>query len=237
MPTPLERQRALRDWILGGDGTPPLPNAGLHHDNTLGGLAAALALSFPVVSRLVGEDCFAGLARAFIRRHPPCEAPLLRYGREFPAFLAARPVAALPPYLSDIARLEAAWNHAFHAPEADALEPAALAALGEEAERAILRLHPSHRFVVSDWPVDLIWQNNLDIPGRDAVRLLLVRPNAEVLMKRLSPGALAFLMGVAAGQPLGTAWDGALALEADFDLRHELTGLLAMRAFFGVHLP
>ncbi|WP_049974223.1 DNA-binding domain-containing protein [Azospirillum sp. B4] len=250
MPTLLERQRAVRDWVLAPPdmaGVAPLPNTGLHRGSTLGGLAAVLADTFPVVRRLVGEDCFIALAQAYVRHQPPADAPLLRYGAGFPAWLAGQTVATRLPYLSDVARLEAAWNHAYHAPEADPLDGGALAALGDAVEDAVWHLHPSHRFVASTWPIDLIWRaNQPDQPDTavdlDAARVrgdthvLLVRPAAEVLLMRLSPGAFALLMALAAGLTLGSAWDNALALDAGFDLEHELTGLLAAQVFCGVEL-
>ncbi|TWB43276.1 HvfC/BufC N-terminal domain-containing protein [Nitrospirillum pindoramense] len=245
MPTLLERQRGLRDWVLAAGGAPPLANAGLHRDNILGGLATVLAASFPVLHRLVGEACFTGLAQAYVRHQPPREAPLSRYGTGFPAWLAGQEVARQLPYLADVARLEAAWTHAYHAPEADPLDPAALTALGDAVEDAAWRLHPSHRFITSPWPVDRIWRANQPDAGDGAVdlgtdgdtHLLVVRPAAEVLLIRLRPGAFALLMALGAGLSLSTAWNNALALDADFDLEHELTGLLAVQVFTGVELP
>ncbi|MBB6252712.1 DNA-binding domain-containing protein [Nitrospirillum iridis] len=251
MPALLDRQRALRDWVLAppeAGELPPLPNASLHRDNTLGSLAAVLGDTFPVVKRLVGDACFASLAQTYIRHQPPSEAPLLRYGGGFPAWLAGHAVGRQLPYLGDVARLEAAWAHAYHAAEASPVDPNALAALGDAVEDSVWRLHPSHRFVTSPWPVDLIWRANQVDSGDPAVDLdaaraagdshvLLVRPAAEVLLIRLSPGAFALLMALAAGLPLGTAWDNALALDAAFDLEHELTGLLAAQVFSGVELP
>jgi hypothetical protein len=245
MPTLLERQRTLRDWVLATSGPPPLPNAGLHRDNTLGGLATALAGTFPVVHRLVGEACFTSLAQAYVCQQQPQEAPLLRYGTGFPAWLAGQEAAATLPYLADVARLEAAWTHAYHAAEATPLDPGALAVLGDAVEDAVWRLHPSHRFITSPWPVDRIWRANqpdatdasVDLDTDGDTHLLVVRPAAEVLLIRLSPGAFALLMALGAGLPLGSAWDNALALDAGFNLEHELTGLLAAQVFIGVHLP
>ncbi|MDG3439825.1 DNA-binding domain-containing protein [Nitrospirillum amazonense] len=245
MPTLLERQRDMRDWVLATAGTPPLPNAGLHRDNTLGGLAAVLAAGFPVTQRLVGEACFTGLAQAYVRHEPPREAPLLRYGTGFPAWLTGQEVARQLPYLADVARLEAAWTHAYHATEAAPLDASVLAALGDAVEDAVWRLHPSHRFVTSPWPVDRVWRANQPDAGDAAVdldadgdtHLLVVRPAAEVLLIRLGSGAFALLMALGAGLPLGSAWDNALALDAGFNLEHELTGLLAAQVFTGVELP
>ncbi|MEA1672275.1 DNA-binding domain-containing protein [Nitrospirillum sp. BR 11163] len=245
MPTLLERQRELRDWVLTPNRIPPWPNAGLHRDNTLGGLAATLAGTFPVVQRLVGEACFIGLAQAYVRHQPPHEAPLLRYGAGFPAWLAGQDVARQLPYLADVARLEAAWTHAYHAAEATPVDTGALAALGDAVEETVWRLHPSHRFVASPWPVDRIWRANqpgsddaaVDLDGDRDTHLLVVRPAADVLLIRLSPSAFALLMALGAGLPLGSAWDNALALDAGFNLEHELTGLLAAQVFIGVELP
>lgn len=223
---------------------PGMPRLGVHRATVRSGLTAALAAAFPVVARLVGTDFFDALAYRFIRARPPAVAPLLRYGDLFPAFIACDAAAASLPYLGDVARLERAYVRSYHAAEAPVLTPADLATAAEDA-LADLRLvpHPSCRFVISPYPVDLIWRDNqdgvesaavldLDDPARAGpTRLLVHRPGAAVVMTRLSAGTMAFLLGLSAGQPLALAWDSGLAGDPAFDLATELGRCLAAGLF------
>lgn len=252
-----EFQTRMRDHSLDlGDGlallsslaelhAPPVAQRlDIHRNHTMISLGSALAASYPVVARLVGEECFSGLTRAFVRTHPPSQAPLFRYGGEFPAFLAVHPLAAHLPYLADVARLEAAWLHAYHAAEAEPLDPARLAEMpAERLGEVRFALHPSHRFLASAWPVAAIWRANqeeevpvlsLDQGGR---HLLVVRPQAEVEVLELSPGAFSLLMALGLSQCLESAWESALALEPDFDLEPCLAYLLGAGIFVGASLP
>lgn len=257
MPHAREFQAGMRDHSLdrGGRGgllaalaplsaPPAAERLSIHRNNTMIGLSAALRDAYPVVARLVGAECFDGLARAFVSAHPPAQAPLIRFGGEFPAFLAAHPVGAMLPYLADVARLEAAWLHAYHAAEAEPLDPARLADYPpERLGELCFHLHPSHRLLDSAYPVAAIWRAN---QGEDAAPvsldrggelLLVVRPEAEVAVIALSAGAFALLGGLARGETLAAAWEGALAADADFTLDSELGRLLAARVFVEVSLP
>lgn len=223
---------------------PTIQRLDIHRNNTMIGLGSALADAYPVVARLVGPECFEGLARAYVRTHPPSKAPLIRFGLDFPSFLTHQPLAESLPYLADVARLEAAWLHAYHAAEAIPLDPARLAEIPPQRLGDLrFTLHPSHRFLASAWPVNLIWRANLDEDmtpvslDQGGRHLLVFRPEAEVEILELSPGGFSFLMALALSQCLEAAWDSALAVEADFDLQGELARLLAARIFVEARLP
>lgn len=78
----------------------------VYRNNVIHSLSVALSRRFPVIERLVGAECFAGLARLFIESHPPESPVLLQWGGAFPGFLADCPPLAGLPYLADVARLE-----------------------------------------------------------------------------------------------------------------------------------
>lgn len=217
----------------------------IYRNNTIIGLTDALAAAYPVVVRLVGQDFFAILARDFIHAHPPKRAPMLMYGGDLPQFIAGYAPANGLTYLPDVARLEAAWNHAYHAEEADPLAPDGLQAFSQEVMGALtLSLHPSLRFVASDYPILEIWRaNQLEIPqdriirlDAGADRLIVYRPQAEVFIRQLSVGAFCFLMALGTGQPLETAWDSARTLDRNFNITLELSALLAGGVFIKVGL-
>jgi hypothetical protein len=212
----------------------------IHRNNTLLGLINPLAGSFPVVAKLVGEEFFERMALDFIRAHPPTRPELLAYGQELPGFIATYAAAAAVPYLSDMARLELAYNVAYNAVDREPLVPAVLQRFSP-AQLETLRLapHPSLRFVASDFPLLAIWQahqadGDLDRPidlAQGGDMLLVYRPRAETLIRSVSAGCFAFVMALAAGQSLDGAYHSALSGEPRFSLTNELASLLAAEIF------
>lgn len=250
-------QRAMRDHAFDRGGAPvaaiadvhafsPVERLGIHRNATLLGLGMALRASFPVILRLVGEAFFDRMARDFLIVTPPRDPRMSRLGLEFPAFVGGYPAAAALPYLSDVARLEVAWTHAYHAAEAEPLAPEALLAFPEDRlGEVVLAPLPSLRFVASAYPVAKIWRANqpdraepeaigLDAGGEMAV---VWRPADTVRVQAVGNGAFTFLMALATGQSLDTAWAGALALAPDFQLIPELQALLTARWFSEARLP
>jgi hypothetical protein len=126
----------------------------------------ALAATYPVVRRLVGDAFFRVLALDYLRACPSRSGNLDELGDELARFVAAYPPASDLPYLADIARLEWACHESALAAEAPSWDAASLADLAEQDHGAIcLRLHPSVRLLDSGFPVVSIWEANQ--PGRD----------------------------------------------------------------------
>lgn len=206
----------------------------VYRNNVAVGLIDAMRASFPVVERIVGEEFFAAMARVFVARHPPRSPVLIRYGDAFPAFLAGFPPAADLPYLPDVARLERAHTHAYHAADIAPLGLQALQAVEPERLAGLrLRLHPAFAVIRSDYPIVSIRAMNLDlIPLAPIDRLgpedaLVGRPALDVEVRALPPGAAAFLLALAAGETLGWAAEAALGEAPGFDLPPVLATLFA----------
>lgn len=210
----------------------------VYRDNVAIGLKNALASRFPVVEKLVGEAFFAAMAEIFVSVHPPRSPLLLNYGDELPEFLAAfEPVAELP-YLADVARLEIARSHAYHAEDVDPLDPQALAAVPPERLAEIrFRAHPSLAVVASPHPIGTIWAMNSGqaepgpIPDWRGEEVLVCRPHMLVETRVLPPGGALFVGALAEGATLGEAYATAAASAADFDLTLHLTGLIQAGCF------
>jgi hypothetical protein len=189
-------------------------------------LTDALAATFPVVQRLVGEAFFRATARHFAGVCPPTSPCLFEYGGDFPAYLAALPQAASLAYLADVALLEWALNEAQHAPDAVRLDVPALAARPPAGLKAlVLPLHPSCRLVVSRYPIDRIWRANRSCAVAETielaaggVRLLVHRDGGEVGWRRLSPAPFTFVAELLRGRPLAAAAGEALGAEPGFDI-------------------
>lgn len=252
MPALAELQAAIRDVVLGGDsialaGTvvdDGIGHAGrlrIYRNNTTVLLIDALADTFPVVHRLVGEDFFAQAARLYVRAFPPERPCLSEYGDIFPDFLSTYEPAAGFAYLADVARLEWAINESYYAADAPVLAPAAMrAALPDGIDRLGLKTHPSLRIIVSPFPVDRIWAVNQDgVDPEDAAvdlasggaRLALARPDSGPRFQVLSPGGLAFLRAAMEGASLARAVEAGQSVAAGFDAAATLAALTAAGAF------
>lgn len=159
-------------------------------------LGHALRDTYPVVNRLVGEDYFGQVARAYLRAHPSHSGDIHAFGAEFESFLAAQDSARDLPYLPDVARLEWLAHQAFHATDATQLRLAALAELPPDSY-ADLCLLPCVRLMRSEFPVHRIWQVNQESWGGDAVvrleeggvRLAVTREGLDIALLPLEAEA------------------------------------------------
>lgn len=181
----------------------------VYRNNVIHSLSVALSRRFPVIERLVGAECFAGLARLFIESHPPESPVLLQWGGAFPGFLADCPPLAGLPYLADVARLELLRGRAYHAADAAPVRPEALMAAAADPSRLRLGLHPSVGLLVSSHAVVSIWQANQ--PGVPAAAIRADRPETALILRDggdevrvigLQPADAAFIAQLASGATL-----------------------------------
>ncbi len=247
MPSLRDLQRDFSAALLGGppgaiaarvlaDRLPAEARLQVYRNHVRISLREALAATFPVVQRLVGEGYFATAARHFLQTQPPASPVLAEYGARFPDFLATAPNA--PHYLADVARLEWALNLAYGAPDATPLDARHLAGLTPEAY-ATLRLKPlaSTVLVPSPHPIQAIWRANqpdrdgtADAMGGETV-LVWRSADGDAACRALVPGEAAFLRALTDGQALGGAAAGALAADPSFNLAAAIQGLLAEPLF------
>jgi len=216
------------------NGVAPATGFEVYRNNVNSSLVNALGEAFPVVQRLVGEEFFRAMAADFVRIELPSSPLLLEYGARFATFIDAfEPVAGLP-YLGDVARLEWARQQAYHAAEAEPLDPQRLADV-ERSQLGGLRLetHPSLRVCESRWPVLDIWVTNARDAGVRTIDLdtggqqvLIVRPDAQISERLLPAGGAQFLAAIMSGQTLAESAENALASAADFKLAGMLQLLL-----------
>lgn len=206
----------------------------VYRNNRAVALIDVLADIFPTVQRLVGEDFFRAAARVYIDIHPPQGPILLTYGDRFGDFLDGFEPAASVPYLGDIARLEWARRHAYHAADAT---PVAIDILAEiPADRldcTCLILLPSLHLIRSRFPIGSIWAGADDVDMRCGENIAVLRPDFHVETTRLSGGAYRFIASLKTGDPLGTAAQAALGEDTEFDLAAHLQGLFALQAVIG----
>lgn len=168
-----------------------------------------LADDFPAVQSLLGADRFAALAAAVIAGDPPRDATLNRYGRALVRHLAHGPAA--DRLAADLARLEWALVEAIHAPLAQPLDPAALAAIPPQ-RWAGLRLvrAPSLRLVASRFPIDGCYRQHLRgervvAPAPDPEVVAVVRGSDGLQRRIFAPGPGRLVARLARGAALGPA--------------------------------
>lgn len=220
----------------------PAKRFGVYRNNVVAGLVNALRSRFPVVEKIVGKDFFAAMARVYAIAHPPQSPLLMHYGDAFTDFIATFEPASVLPYLPDIARLEIARTRAYHAADAEPIDPERLQGLDPRELRHIrVILHPSLQTLRSRHPIVTIWAMNsgeaelrpIDDEGPEDA--LIMRPRLEVTVRRLPPGGSAFLQALSGGAALGKAAEGARADHSQFDLTANLAVLIgsgAMIDFF-----
>lgn len=209
----------------------------VYRNNVVAGLGKALESRFPVTLRLVGEEFFRGMARAFIAVNRPRSPLIAEYGDALPAFIEGFAAAASVPYLADVARLEALWSRAYHAADADVLSVETLAAVPtDKLAEARLEPHPSAAILSSEWPVGSIWAAHQEAEVRPvgqsrAEIMLVVRPDTDVTVHILPAKDATFVQALFSGAALGDAAEAALAANGSFDFGAALVGLVGLGAF------
>ena len=208
-------QRSMMDAI---DGGPDLVPKGVFaggrsaamrgfavHANTIShARLVALEDTFPRTRKLLGEEAFNRLSRAFVETAPGKSASLASIGRHFPEFLRQERAGELPVAL---AGFEWAWLESYYAAEARALHLSDLAEI-DEGELLSIRLarHPAARMVGADVAPALAEEG---IDFADEPMILLTRPEAGVFVVPANR-TMAFLFGML-GEPCNVA---ALAVAA-----------------------
>lgn len=229
----LDAGKPVPEGVTSHTGNQPARRFAVYRNNVVGGLLKALGTRFPAVSRIVGEEFFNAMARVFVTAHPPRSPLLMTYGDDFPDFIAGFEPAAELPYLADVARLEAARTRAYHAADAEPIDPNRLRSIAPETLGGMrFVLHPSAEIVRSRHPIVTIWAMNSGEAELGPIEewrsedALVVRPHLDVEIRALPPGGAAFLAALLAGRTLAEAVEVAAEKDAEFDLAANLAGLI-----------
>lgn len=242
----LDPTRSCPDGLRAWNGSDPAARFAVHRNNVASSLIDALADNLPVVRQLVGETFFRAMAAVYVRRAPPRSPILAHYGIDIADFIADFDPARSVPYLADIARLEMARQHAYHAADAASLARAEMAramACGEAVGELRFMLHPSVRLLASRHAVVSIWAahqsdsvdlSNVDVDAAESA--LILREGLGVRMLRVAPGAVTFIDALRAQSTLA---DSAAAARSDpaFDLAATLSLLTGYGALAGIRFP
>jgi len=133
----------------------------VYRNNSRQFFRSALALTYPVLQRRVGEAFFRQLATEYRAAHPSRSGDLHWVGAEFPGWLETRLLDTEYAWLADLAHLEWACEEAAASATDPPVALQSLAAIApEHLDDARLRLQPSLRLVASRWPIWSVWQAN-----------------------------------------------------------------------------
>jgi hypothetical protein len=216
---------------------------GVYRNNARETFHKTLAVTYPVVQRLVGELCFRGLARSYSTDFPSRSGDLSAYGAELPTLLEICYRDTAFGYLADVARLE--WACAEAATAADGVSFAVLHLAQVPAEDCgMLRftLRAPVRLVSSRFPVFSIWEAN---QGDDVEPVALSRGAEHVLVTRrrgvqvyrLDAGTFAFARSLADGDSLADAASAGETAAIHFEVADALKTLAQLDVLAGFRLP
>lgn len=208
---------ALEPWIA-ARGIAPAARLRIYRHANLAIHVDALATSFPALQRLLGEDCFDGLAtrHAAFRGHR--SGNLQDYGADFAAFVAAQPEAAPWPWLGEVARLEWLRQEVALAGDAPPAGADALVAALADADHPP-RLRPCVRVLSCAWAVLDLWRC-AQAPEHDAIEpgaaqsVLLWREDNQVAMRAITSAQAAFVDALRRGSSLDLALAAARLADA-----------------------
>jgi len=235
---------AVTPWIH-GDEIDAEARVSIYRHNVHEGFTKTLALEFPVIERLVGEDYFRQLALLLLAEHPSRAGNLHHIGAPFSLFLRRRFEGTPYSYLSDVAALEWAYQESMVAAEVPPLDLDTLRSVAPHAyEQLRFALHPACVLVRSAYPIVRIWTTNQQNVGNEEVielssgaDLVLVRRADDAIeFRRLSVGDFTLLGALARDTALGDALEAARALDPDFNLGAALRRFIALGVLTGVRI-
>lgn len=182
-------------------------------------LIEALETNFLRLKRVLGEDDFDRLARAYIAAHPSRHFSIRWFGGALAGFLSEETPWSDTPALGELARLEWALAGAFDAADAEPLDVAAIAAVAPaDWPSLVLTFHPSLETVVSRWTVPELWNalgaedEDADIPPPEArdtpVSFAVWRRDGETFFRSMTDDEAWALDAARQGSAFGALCEG-----------------------------
>lgn len=233
----LDPNAAVPQGLQNPDGAAASKRFDVYRNNVAVSLSDALETAFPVVRKLVGDQFFRAMAGVYLRKHPPKSPLMMFYGEAMPQFLSRFEPAKSVPYLPDVAKMELALRHAYHAADATPVDAQALAILAPDALMGTrLRIAPAVQTVTSAYPIHAIYRANTVAdapkPVMQAEAIVITRAGFDPEMHLINAAAAACIDALADGQPLGQAM---AAADDTLDLGATLGVLLAHGAVTDIY--
>ncbi|QJI31885.1 DUF2063 domain-containing protein [Pseudomonas sp. ADAK18] len=190
--------------LLGGPTLDVDTGLAIYHNAYRARLQDVLRDDFSAVWYWLGDDEFAQLSAAYIRRYPSRHYSLRWFGERFPEFILEHLIAEQSAPLAELARLEWAFTLAFDAPQGEPLMLQDMAQLPPEAWPGLqVQLAPSVQQMLCHFNSVAIWRsskNEADFPGSEALseaQVCLIWRHQNVCQYRtLEPAEAWALMGM-----------------------------------------
>ncbi len=196
------------------DGAQASKRFDVYRNNVAVSLIEALITAFPVIYKLVGDRFFRAMAGVYLRKHPPSSPLMMYYGDKMPQFLRRFEPAKSLSFLSDMARVELAMRHSYHAADATPIDGQALAELTPEKLMGTKFGFASATYVLpSYYPTYSIYHANTEDGAPKAVMrpeaMLIARPQFDPKQTLITPATAIFITSLMAGNALGVAMTAA----------------------------
>lgn len=221
----------------------PFANICIYRNNTEETLVGMLRAAYPILSKLIGTDCFNHIAHQYALHYPSTSSNLNDYGEFFNVFIGEYQTTSHLTYLNDVARFE--WfHHLLHdAPDHKPLDLSKLETISpDDYDHLKLSLLPACKLLKSDFPLIDIIELGLNESDRiiplDAggVYLMLYRPEFSIKTLILTSAEFAFFEAVADDQTLTTALEKANSVDHDFSLEEKLPLWVKCKLIVDCHL-
>ena len=192
------------------NGVSPKNRLSIYKNNITQALLKALALTYPLTWKLIGEDCANGAAYAFVQEGTflPRMGNLDEWGADFPHFLEQFLPTQNLAYLPDFVKLEWLKHRAYCAENVSSLNALDFKDMDpENYVNLVLKLHPSVQLLSSPYSLDQVMAV---VEGEvDSIKLenqksnaLIIRPNKSVNIHWVSENYYTFFSFISDGAPL-----------------------------------
>lgn len=187
----------------------------IYRNNTLHSLREAVKDLYPSVLATIGEELMAACAHHYILQRPPSSAAMVDFAHDFPEFLAAFEHTQAMLYLPDLAALDLAQHHSYHADDQHPLTAEAFSALDlDTLARTRIAAHASVQLIESAYAIYDMWQmaqgqHHGTLNADNPQNIVIIRPEATVDMYCLDRGHFVFLSALTNGATIAEALETA----------------------------
>lgn len=125
----------------------------VYRNNLVATAKRSLSLSYPVITKMVGDDALTFLANKLLSISPLVFGDWAEWGADLDDLIERSPLHSSHPYLADMARLE--WHtHVISKQANEQLDPDSLGLLQQSAlDQVFFVLSPTLSVMVSDYPI------------------------------------------------------------------------------------
>jgi len=132
----------------------------VYRNNLLATAQQALAISFPTILTLIGEDLFNYACRELLITSPPAQGDWALWGEGYPTLLSGLAQLSDYPFVADIAKIDWLRQQSMRAKDS-IIEQASLQLLAtHDIDELYIELTPSQFCMNSSYPVIEFWLSN-----------------------------------------------------------------------------